>query len=59
MNFIENKIKENNGKIAEIHIVNDGEILKAWYNKLGYKEIRVEEPKTLPFKVGIWYKELK
>jgi ribosomal protein S18 acetylase RimI-like enzyme len=28
MNFIENKIKENDGKTAEIHIVNNNEILK-------------------------------
>jgi ribosomal protein S18 acetylase RimI-like enzyme len=59
MDFIENKIRENNGKIAEIHIVNNNGILKDWYKKLGYKEIRIEEPKTLPFKVGIMNKELK
>jgi ribosomal protein S18 acetylase RimI-like enzyme len=59
MNFVENKIKEKNGRIAEIHIVNNNEILKTWYIKLGYKEIKLEEPKTLPFKVGILNKELK
>jgi ribosomal protein S18 acetylase RimI-like enzyme len=59
MNFIENKIKENGGKMAEIHIVNNNETLKKWYKKLGYKEIRVEEPKILPFKVGIMNKELE
>jgi hypothetical protein len=59
MNFVENRIKENSGKTAEIHIVNNNEILKEWYIKLGYKEIRVERPRVLPFEVGIINKSLK
>ena len=49
MEYIENKIKENNGKIIEIHVVDENKRLIEWYKKLNYKEIRVDEIKTLPF----------
>ena len=49
MEYIEKKIKENNGKIIEIHVVDENKRLIEWYKKLNYKEIRVDEIKTLPF----------
>ena len=49
MEYVENIIKENNGKIIEIHVVDENKRLIDWYKKLNYKEIRVDEIKTLPF----------
>jgi N-acetylglutamate synthase-like GNAT family acetyltransferase len=56
--YIENEIKQKDGKIIEIHIVNNNEILKAWYIKLGYNEIKVEEYENLPFRVCIMNKQI-
>jgi GNAT superfamily N-acetyltransferase len=58
MEYIENKIKDMGGEISEIHIVNNNTKLKEWYKTLGYKEIRTEEYRQLPFKVGIMAKKL-
>jgi diamine N-acetyltransferase len=59
MQFVENKIKEIGGKIAEIHVVDKNIVLREWYNKLNYMEIRIDEIKTLPFNSCVMNKELK
>ena len=58
MKFIETQIIENSGKTAEVHIVDKNTVLKEWYKKIGYKEIRIEAPPSLPFKVCIMQKDL-
>jgi ribosomal protein S18 acetylase RimI-like enzyme len=62
MEYIENKIKENDGKTAEIHVVDINEILVEWYKKLNYKHIRtdklVDGTKKLPFDSCVMNKEL-
>jgi ribosomal protein S18 acetylase RimI-like enzyme len=62
MDFVENKITENGGKIAEIHVVDINIILVEWYKKLGYKEIRVDKlvdgAMKLPFNSCIMNKTL-
>jgi ribosomal protein S18 acetylase RimI-like enzyme len=59
MNFIENRIVEIGGKIAEIHVVDKNIVLREWYKKLNYLEIRIDEIKTLPFNSCVMSKELK
>jgi ribosomal protein S18 acetylase RimI-like enzyme len=59
MGFVENKIINDGGKIAEVHVVDINEILIKWYKKLGYFNIRVEEIKTLPFKLYVMNKLLR
>jgi len=59
MEYVENIIKENNGKIIEIHVVDENKRLIDWYKKLNYKEIRVDEIKTLPFNSYVMNKILE
>jgi len=59
MDFVESKIVEIGGKIAEIHVVDKNLILREWYKQLGYVEIRIDEIKTLPFNSCVMNKELK
>ena len=59
LQYNENIIKKNHGKIIEAHIVNNNERLKQWYIKNGYEEKGIEEIKGLPFKVCIMLKEIK
>jgi len=59
MEFIENKIIETGGRIAEIHVVDKNIVLREWYKKINYAEIRVDEIKTLPFNSCVMNKELK
>jgi GNAT superfamily N-acetyltransferase len=63
MDFAENKIMENGGKTAEIHVVDINEILIAWYKNSGYKEIRVDKlvdgSMKLPFNSCVMNKELR
>ncbi|MDR1130600.1 MAG: GNAT family N-acetyltransferase [Prevotellaceae bacterium] len=54
----ENEIKTAGEKIVEVHIVDSNELLKEWYKNNGYKEIKVEEIKCMPFKSCIMQKEL-
>ena len=58
MAFIENKIAESDGKIAEIHVLDKNSLLIAWYKKLGYEKIRVDELKHLPFNSCVMNKTL-
>ena len=58
MEFVENKIIENSGQIAEIHVVDKNILLIEWYKKSGYTEIRVDEIKTLPFNSLVMNKKL-
>jgi len=62
MNFIEKKIKEIGGKIAEIHVTDKNTVLREWYKKQGYVEIRIDEVKIpgieiVPFKACVMNKE--
>jgi hypothetical protein len=41
--YIENKIKENSGKTAEIKVVDINEILVEWYKKLNYKHNKTDK----------------
>jgi ribosomal protein S18 acetylase RimI-like enzyme len=59
MEFIENEIKNIGGKIAEVHVVDKNIILREWYRKLGYVEIRIDEIKTLPFNSCVMIKEME
>jgi ribosomal protein S18 acetylase RimI-like enzyme len=58
MEFVENKIIEDGGKTAEVHVVDINEILIEWYKELGYFNVRIEELKTLPFKLYVMNKKL-
>jgi ribosomal protein S18 acetylase RimI-like enzyme len=62
MEYIENKIKENGGKTAEIHVVDKNKILVEWYEKQSYKHIRIDKlvdgTKNLPFNSCVMNKEL-
>ena len=49
MKFIEDKICENGGNVAEIHVVDKNLILRDWYKKLGYLEARMDIINRLPF----------
>ena len=63
MGFIENKIKNIGGKIVEIHVTDINIVLREWYKKQGYVEIRIEEViipgiAIVPFKACVMNKEL-
>ena len=58
MEFIENKICESNGKVAELHAVDENKTLIEWYEKLGYAKIRIDEIKSLPFNSYVMNKKL-
>jgi ribosomal protein S18 acetylase RimI-like enzyme len=63
MEFIENKIKNIGGKIAEIHVTDINTALREWYKKQGYMEIGIEKVHipgmaTLPFMACIMNKYL-
>jgi ribosomal protein S18 acetylase RimI-like enzyme len=62
MEYIENKIKENGGKTAEIHVVDKNVILVEWYKKMNYKQIRIDKlvdgTIKLPFDSCVMNKEL-
>ena len=63
MEFNENEIKINGGKIAEIHVIDKNIPLREWYKKQGYVEIRIEEVNIpgivkVPFKTCVMKKEL-
>ncbi|ULQ59774.1 GNAT family N-acetyltransferase [Brucepastera parasyntrophica] len=44
LDFAEQKIRDRDGKTAEVHIVDNNKVLKVWYKKLSYKESRIEAP---------------
>ena len=58
MVFAENKIKENGGKIAEVHVVDKNIVLIEWYKKLNYKKVRVAEIESLPFNSYVMNKDI-
>ena len=62
--FIENKINNIGGRIVEIHVTDKNTVLREWYKKQGYMEIRIEEVnipgiEKIPFKACVMNKELK
>ena len=63
MEFIENKIRENGGEIAEIHVVDINEILVKWYKNMNYKQIRTDKlydgERKLPFNSCVMNKSIK
>jgi len=63
MKFIENKVKNIGGKIVGIHVTDVNTVLRDWYKKQGYVEIRIEEVNipgiaTVPFKAYVMHKDL-
>jgi ribosomal protein S18 acetylase RimI-like enzyme len=62
MEFIENKIKENGGKIAEIEVVDLNKRLIEWYKNMEYKQIRIDQlfagERKLPFNLCVMNKAL-
>jgi ribosomal protein S18 acetylase RimI-like enzyme len=56
MKHAENVVREKQGNKSEVALVADNKILKNWYKKLGYEEIRIEEYVQLPFKVCVMQK---
>ena len=57
MEFVENKIKEDNGKIIQLSMVDNNSVLKEWYIKLGYKLIEIKD-KKIAFKIAILEKKI-
>ena len=43
MDYVEKKIRENNGKIIEIHVVDQNKALIEWYKKLNFVKIRIDD----------------
>jgi diamine N-acetyltransferase len=61
--FIEDKIKNISGRIVEIHVTDRNIVLREWYKKQGYMEIRIEEVnipgiERVPFQACIMHKKL-
>jgi len=63
MEFIENKIRENGGEIAEIHVVDINEVLIEWYKNMNFKQIRTDKlydgERKLPFNSCVMNKSIK
>jgi ribosomal protein S18 acetylase RimI-like enzyme len=53
MKYAIEQIKHENGEIVEVQIVNENNLLKQWYLQQGFEEIRIDDYKHLPFRVGI------
>ena len=58
MEYVENKIRDIGGKVVEIHIVDKNILLKEWYKKMHYLEIRIDEIKALPFNSCVMNKKI-
>ena len=58
LEFIENEIKNLGGKKIEIHVIDKNIVLREWYKKLNYIEIKIDENKTLPFNSCTMIKEI-
>ena len=63
MGYIENIVKEIGGKMIEIHVTDKNTVLREWYKKQGYVEIRIEEVnipgiEKIPFKACVMTKDL-
>jgi ribosomal protein S18 acetylase RimI-like enzyme len=58
LSFAENEVREFNGKIVSVGIINKNDVLKKWYIKNGYDEKQVLSYDHLPFEVCILKKEL-
>jgi ribosomal protein S18 acetylase RimI-like enzyme len=63
MEFLENRIKNIGGKIAEIHVTDKNTVLREWYKRQGYIEMGIKEVKIpgvtiVPFKACVINKEL-
>jgi ribosomal protein S18 acetylase RimI-like enzyme len=58
LEYIENIIKTDKGKIIELSMVDNNLVLKNWYKRFGYRELRIEEYPQLPFKVCVLQKRL-
>ena len=67
MEYVENKIYENNGKLIEINVVDQNNTLIEWYKKLNYVYIRIDDlskierngKKIFPFNSYVMHKILK
>jgi GNAT superfamily N-acetyltransferase len=53
MAFITEKIREEEGRIVEVRIVDENALLKNWYSSLGFVETRIDRYNHLPFSVGV------
>ena len=63
MRFIENRVKNIGGEIVEIHVTDKNTVLREWYRKQGYVEIRNEKVtipgiEIVPFQACVMNKEL-
>jgi ribosomal protein S18 acetylase RimI-like enzyme len=63
MEFIEDKIRNIGGKIVEIHVTDKNTVLRNWYKKQGYVDIRIDEVKIpgiekVPFEACVMNKEI-
>lgn len=56
MDFAYNEIAARSGKIAQVEIVNENTKLKSWYTNNGFREIRIDTYKHLPFTVCVMNK---
>lgn len=58
LDFVFNYVKNKNGSIISIGIINDNNILKDWYLSNGFTEKSTKEIKHLPFTVCFMEKEI-
>jgi ribosomal protein S18 acetylase RimI-like enzyme len=59
LDFAFETIKNNNGEIASIGIMNENELLKNWYEKYGFRETGIKKFDHLPFTVCFMQKPIK
>lgn len=58
LQFAEGEIRNRNGKVISIGIIDKNEKLKTWYRKNGYSEYEIKSYKHLPFDVCLMKKEI-
>jgi ribosomal protein S18 acetylase RimI-like enzyme len=58
MDFACEIIREKNGNLISIGIINENTVLKNWYIKYGFKEKEVKRFPHLPFEVCFMEKEI-
>lgn len=59
VNFAISYIRTHKGKKAALGMINESTILKDWYKKLGFKEIRTQKFPQLPFTVCFMERDVR
>lgn len=58
INFLKDYIKQQHGNVLITGVIEENDMLKRWYQEIGFKEQTVLNFKHLPFKIGMMQIEI-